>query len=402
MSRSVSLGPLVVLAALTVLAAGAISVAGAGQLGAVPANHSQVVPTANTSNSLTIDGPTHQSFVHADVDVAGATAISAERLQGEHEARTFEHRYDRAGDGARVAVVRATVEDAEQQLDRLTAKQERIYQAYTNRSINQATLVRKLAVLEAESAQVAHVQERVRKTLESDIETSLPVGLDRRVSGLKANVVGLPAPLSSGFTSAVSGQSGPFRAYAEGSTTGLIVATIDTEAYVRQATVLSAYAPDQTNQFEGSITEAYQRALDLYPWVAEEALNGPNLVERGTGIYRVNAEHPHGELTTYLNGGSGEVFHEIQRKQPDSVPILRTIHNETAVLNVTLERSTATGPMRVTVTEPDGSPVRATVSINRQVVGTTDAGGELWTIQPSGGFRVNATADGRSIIVTGP
>lgn len=390
MSRTTSRVLLLVVAVLALLVAGATVSADTSQQ-AQTGNQSQVVPVANTSNTLSLDGPVRQTYVRADVDVAGATAVSTEHLHGSHVSRTFELRYGAATDGDDIEAVRATVEVAERQLDRLNSRQAQLYRAYANRSIDRDTLVRRLALLDVGASQVSELQDDIRTTVDDDLGTSLPVGLDSRVSALEADIVGLPTPVSSAFVTAVTAETQPVRAYASGTDAGLVLTILDGDTYVRQATARAAYAPDQPNQFERAITEAYQRALDLYPWVADSALNGPNLVEQGMGVYRVNADHPHGELTTYIHGATGAVFHEIQRKDPGSIPVTETLTNATGALNLTVQQSTATGPMRVLVSTPDGSPARATVSVDQQVVGTTGGDGELWVAQPRGNFQLNAT-----------
>lgn len=403
MSRTGSLSALLLVVIAGLLAVGAVT-AGAADQQAVDGGQSRIVSAENTSNHLALDGQTRQGYVEVNVDVAGATAVSADALHGALATRTFEQRYASAsGSELRIAVVRQTVDHAEATLDRLNDAQRGLYRGYRNGTVSRETLVRRLARLETQAAHVRTLQNRIRGTVDQDVGTSLPFPLDRRLSELEADIVALPAPLCAEFTAAVTAESGPVLAYVEGSDEGLVLARTTAEDYARQATLYSAYAPAKPNQYEGAITEAYQRALDLYPWVSDNAINGPNLVERGASVYRVHADHAHGELTTYIHGGSGEVFHEIQRKELGGVPINRTVSNGTAALNLSVDLTTATGPMRVTVRESGIGPVPATVTVNGQALGTTGGDGTLWVVQPAGEFRVNATtAGGERVSVTAP
>jgi hypothetical protein len=400
MPRIKTLSALLLIVAVGVVAAGTVVVGAADGQDAATDDPSRIETAVNTSNALALDGEPRETYIRADVDVAGATAVSAERLRGSYASLTFVEKYEREeGSSARIASVRDSIDRVDRKLTRLGREQEQLYRAYANGSLTPRTFVRRLVHIRTAAAQTRAGLEDLQTTVENDLSTSLPLALDRRMSRLTADPVTLPAPVSTDLRAAVTSESDPILVYTRGSESGLILTTTTGQQYKREATLRSAYAPDQPNRYEGAITEAYQRALDLYPWVAENAINGPNLRESGGNVYRVNANHPHGELTTYIHGGSGDVFHEIQRKQPYSVPITGTVSNETAELSLTVDRTTATGPMRISVARPDSGPTQAEISINGQSVGTTSTDGTLWVVQPAGQVRVNATVAGDHVVV---
>jgi hypothetical protein len=187
-----------------------------------------------------------------------------------------------------------------------------------------------------------------------------------------------------------------------------VLAAAEGVEFTRTATLRSARAPDRRDQFEAdegrSAVLALQRGGELYPWAYDNAIGTPQVRGFGnTAVYLIRVDHPQGSIESYLSGGTRDVFHEIQTQRAGQVPVTDTQTTVGSSLNVTVGTTAPTGPMRVTLIQPStGAPLDGTVSIDGEEVGRTGDDGRLYTVQPTGQFRVNASTGTSSVAVTVP
>ncbi|MFC6974344.1 hypothetical protein ACFQL1_06255 [Halomicroarcula sp. GCM10025709] len=137
-----------------------------------------------------------------------------------------------------------------------------------------------------------------------------------------------------------------------------------------------------------TLRAANTRAEDLYPWLYSQQL--PSVNTYGTSsIYRLTANHPSGQLTTYIDGGTTDVFHESQRLQLSTIRASETRVTINDSVRVEVTRTYETGPVRVSVRNNDtGAPMAGTVAVSGREVGTTGDDGTLWTVEPRGSYSV--------------
>jgi hypothetical protein len=141
----------------------------------------------------------------------------------------------------------------------------------------------------------------------------------------------------------------------------------------------------------------------LYPWVSDNLQSINRIAGFGdSDVYLIDLSHPHGTVTSYIHGGSTNIFHEQHRQRPDAVPTRLTASNANDTLALRVNATTETGPMQISLSrETTNTPVDAVVRIDGRRVGTTGSDGRLWAIRPSGSFSVNATTpDGTSVVVS--
>jgi len=401
------------LVALTLLVAvgAAVGTAGAvtndGDVRAVDDQPRAVSTVPNTTNYLSPETTDRTSFVRGDVDVTAAAGASAQRLQGQYERNVFDTRFESIPEDEQVDLVRETADSTDARLDRLATRYEVLLTAYSNGSLSPGTFLRRVARLsvdgEVARSNLEHVSERV-----DDSGTSVPVTLETRITDLQTTPATLPDPVVDRTEAGLAGQRDPPVVYTGGAGSGLVLATVDDGELIRTATIPGDYAPDQPDQFaqaEGrEVILALQRGGELYPWAYDNNIGGPQIRGFGnTGIYLIRVNYGHGTLQTYLSGGSGQPFHEIQTTNPEGVPVTDTTVRATDSLNVTVETTTDSGPMRITLIQPStNAPLNGTVSVDGQVVGRTGDDGTLWTVQPAGQFRVNVTDGPNSVEVAVP
>jgi hypothetical protein len=412
MSRTPSLSGLLLVATLLAgLAAGAVVAAEAPTSeSALGETADDVVTLSNTTNYAfpTPASDSRRGYVRGNVDVAGAVATAGDRLDGQRATLSFERRYEsRNTSEARLGVVRSTIDRVEQRLADLDARQESLFRSYTNGTVSEEAFVRRLARLEVRATASSQLLDRVGSTVRGDAETTLPFSVQTRIAALGGELVTLPADVTTRLTTTVRGEADPTTVYVQGEGNGVVLATVDDGEFVRQATLRSAYTPDVPNQFAQSedepVSVAFDRARTLYPWVSDNLQSINRIAGFGdSDVYLIDLSHPHGTVTSYIHGGSTNIFHEQHRQRPDAVPTRLTASNANDTLALRVNATTETGPMQISLSrETTNTPVDAVVRIDGRRVGTTGSDGRLWAIRPSGSFSVNATTpDGTSVVVS--
>jgi len=405
MRRKSALVALALLAVLAVVTGTTGAVAPDADARTVDDGFREISGVENTTNYLSAESVDRSAYVRGDIDVVAAAGASAQRLQADHERRVFDSQFDRASETDRVDLVREEADSIEARLARLDARHAALLAAYSNGTLSAETTMRRLVVLsvEAETARdrLVHVSERA----DDDLDASVPVGLDTRLADLQTTLVTLPNPVGDRVEAGLTGERDPAIAYVGGGQSGIVLATVDDGDFVRTATVRDDYAPDQPDQFEAAegrdVILALQRGGELYPWAYENNIGGPQIRGFGeTGIYLIRVNYGSGTLQTYLSGGTRNAFHEIQTQNPEAIPVTDTRTRVTDSLNVTVETTTGSGPMRVSLIQPStGAPLNGTVRVDGHAVGRTGDDGTLWTVQPAGQFSVNATNGPNSVEV---
>jgi hypothetical protein len=333
--------------------------------------------------------------------------MSAQRLHATHDNRVFDSRLD-ATDAGRLALVRQRVDSAAARLDALDARYDTTLDAYSNGSLSEETFLRRVARLSTEAESINGHLQHVATSAEESPAFAVPVALSTRISELQTELVTLPDPVKQQVADGLSGQSDPTIVYAGGTDGGLVLASVVGDEFTRTATVRGAYAPDRRDQFEAndgrSAVLALQRGGELYPWAYDNAIGTPQVRGFGnTAVYLIRVDHPQGSIESYISGGTRDAFHEIQTQRASQVPVTDTTSSVGDSLNVTVRTTSSTGPMRVSLVQPStGAPLDGTVFVDGERVGRTGADGALYTVQPTGQFRVNATTGENSVAVSVP
>ena len=108
-----------------------------------------------------------------------------------------------------------------------------------------------------------------------------------------------------------------------------------------------------------------------------------------------------GWLTPYLDGGTGRVVKEDQRRELTDRPTdRRDATSDDGTLSVTVRTTYASGPMGVNATDPaTGRPVNATVLVDGDRVGPTRRG-TRWTVEPRGAVNVTVVRGDATVTTT--
>jgi hypothetical protein len=356
-------------------------------------------------------------FETVSIDVAGATALDAAELEGRYSYFVLVESFTAAGTPAERGVA---VELALARLDdRVTALERRergALAAFNAGDMTTGTYLRELAAIDARADELSRSLTQLYEFVDSMRD---PPVSPARIAELKTRLVGLRGPVRDRVGETMTGSAPPLRVFVETSDTAVVLATVTgsefNRQYVREAYLPSARNPDGTDRFRTDrgydLEAARSRASELYPWTFDNA--GPTSTGLRTGepylyragVYSVTVDHPHGtatqgDLVTYIDGATGEVFREVQFKDLSEVPTGEPRVNRSEGLELAVNRTHAGGPISIRVRENvTGVPASATVSVDGEPVGVTGSDGRLWTIAPRESFTVTATTGDRNVTV---
>jgi len=330
----------------------------------------------------------------SSLDVSTAVVVDATELHGSYESATLETAFESADNQTeRESLLRQEARRLQSRLDGLQTRQRKAVEAYNDGTITTEQFLHRLARIDAAADEADERITLVQDDLVSTAGFSLSSSLRTRYTNLQAELIPLQGPVRDRVTQSVRGTANGTQVYyVTGSERVTLAATTDS-VYSRESYLDSERVENGTDTFAQSdaprISVAYTRAAELYPW----AFNNTAPPGRGfgnTSVYRITVTHGHGSLTTYLDGNTTNVYRENQRKRLSEVPTEST-SNSTDTLQLSVERTHATGPMAVSVFDTNGSSVDATVRVNGERIGATGDDGTLWTVTPREQVEVTVT-----------
>lgn len=426
MERSSSLGgPTVALAVLVVLAplvgaagapvAGALTVADVGRPsvgGADAAVGGGATPearaVAGTGGTLaSVPRPTENTT--ARVELASFRVRRAEfetvrigtanTLQVGADAAGHEHR--------RIAVRQAfggadTVDDERSVVDRslidvrsgaqeLENRERAAIRAYSDGNITTATLVRRLARIDAEARQLLETLELV-----SRLTTRIPTDdFEGPIRDVRGSLEPLRGPVRHRVARALSGEATAVRVHVVASPEGVVLGTLTGGQYLREATDWTKRNVSAEPELDyGDYSDIGARVEELYPWVTSQRSN-PEFDQMGVSTWRFRATHPQGELITYVDTSTTDVYREVQRLDVDDMPSTMTVVRTEGELRVALHRTYPGGPLRLLVEDAStDTVVNANVTVGGHRLGRIGADGVVRTIEPEPPYTINVTATG--------
>jgi len=382
------------------LLAGVVAPAG-GELATQERSSGQVTITPNTNgtNYLSPANPDTEGYERIGADVSSAASISAQTIHSEHDNQVRADQLSINNPTSRALTANAQLNNVETRFKLIEQRRERLYEAYEAGEIADRVLLRNLVTLQIiAKAQVKNYNRAVDNT---------EIGIER-LSQLETLADGVTPerPIVDLAAEAMSNGEGGQTLYLQGTEEGVAIATVSEGRFIRQATLLSERNFDGRDRFKlaqnisigdddwatpQGYSEAQTRLAELYPWAYDVRQIEPGAINPLSRTYSFTVPNSQGELTTYFDGATRDVFHENQAGFVESYSIDGIISNRTESLRITLGLTHESGPLRVTV-EDDGQPVSgATVRIDGEPVGTTNSDGRLWTVQPIEGFEVTAT-----------
>ncbi|WP_411714444.1 hypothetical protein [Natronomonas sp.] len=361
-----------------------------------------VVSDENTSEYLAppeggIDRSGQQNI---SIDVAGAVSANAGEVQLTYLRVSTQRAYrDAQTDAERRAMVNESARKYAERVDRFESTEQRAIERYRLGEISERELLRTLSVVSQKATTLSDAVEQL-ETRASNL------GMDEtaaRLSTDQVRLARLDSPVRNDIGAALDGER-TVRVHVESSGDALVLVTVERSGveptYVREAHNPSAKTVNIGDRYNSSPLRALDRIEELYPWVIDND-DGISATAIGTSqvrVYRFIVAHPHGQLEAHLDGGSGNILREVQRKNVGRVPTT-TIETTEGDLTLRLNTTRAGGPLGIsTIDDTTGERLDARVTVNNDRIGST-GGRELWTVAPRGTVAVNVTHNGRTVTI---
>jgi hypothetical protein len=365
-----------------------------------------VSATANTTNYAEVPSDARSAYSQGGLDVAGAVAVSSERLRARHDALRLRRAVEGAETpAARGAVVRDELAAARARTAALNARHAAAVQGYENGSRSTSQFLRALARIDAAADGQRALVTLVRNRLPVSTDLKLPSALDTGFHNVQGDLVALRGPVRDRVQAQLVGADTGGAIYVLAGQEGVVLATVADGRYVREATDPTASQPGQPDGFAAAdrpLFAVLERTVALYPWAGNNTLRSSNTGFGNSSLYQSRIVHPQGNLTAYLDGTTTDVAREVQFKRLETVPRPTTLRNETDRLRLTVNTTHPTGPAHVTVEDATtGGAVDAQVRINGNPVGRTGLDGQVWVVQPDRTMDVNATSDDGATVTIG-
>ena len=372
-----------------------------------------ITTVPNTTNQLTLPagGVRRSSYNSTGIDIGTATEAWSTQLQHRHDALSFEEQFRQTeGNDARARLIADRLSTVEAKQQALDERQDRAVARYARGEISASAFLRTRLVVDAEANELLETTDRIATAPDTAPGYSLSESATARLRSVEGELRTLTGPVGAQLQSA---ETADRTYYIEAADDGYMLATVADGQYVRETRLDSARDAGQADRFlQTAVNDADpetdrldiadERAADLYSWLYER--QRPSLTYYGTsGIYELTADHPNGELTAYLDGGTTEVFYEEQLRDLSDVQTTATRRTVNGTLAVTVRQSTPTGPLLVSAANNETSAtVDGTVTVDGRPVGTTGNDGVLWTVEPRGAYTVTVSTDTGNTTVVVP
>lgn len=369
-------------------------------------SESSAVETSETVTPPGVNGTTAHLNVDADrssivdTSVGVGTALSMDGVEMESRLAeyTLEERMASAPTDARKEQTLLKYKfGVESDLSTLQNRKQTLRKQFNDGTISAREYAFALAEVDTEAEQVRDAVGR----LESSSERVSGLSFYSSTRNMNATIQTIEGPLKERIDGVVRGRTASTRMYVGTSAVGTVLSTVADGEYQREA-----YRSDNRNLSRtpgGSIPEIGQRVLtEQYPWAmsVENRYGTYSDIYQPLHFYPTRIPHEQGTLTAYVDVGTRKIFGEIQRKRLGTFPTGEAVRNSTTGLAVAVNRTYPGGPLRVHLTDSNGTALDAPVVIDGTTVGATGDDGELWTVAPGEEFTVSARRGLNSVSVT--
>lgn len=347
----------------------------------------------NTTNRLSLDETSRSGYAEYGPDLGAALASTDDEIGVDHaQYTTVGQEFDDATADERRELLRNGYDRLEEQADALEERERRAVRAHANGELSNAQLLQVLVRNHREAAVLSEAFTELDER--SDRVQDISLSIDDEQDKLEMHRTEIRSQLDTAYR---YGESAGDNVIAiETSQNGFVVSLVG-ESYVREAARFDNRNTSQPTRFE-DILDAYDHARELYPW-AYETVQSPSFNEYTTvKLYKIDNNHDQGHLEAYLDGGTGDIYREVQTLNVNELPISATRTERSEDLEMSLNQTAGDGPGQVTVTDAEtGDPVSAMITIDGYEVGETGDDGMLWFVSPAAPYELTADTETGSI-----
>ncbi|MGB9957248.1 DUF7094 domain-containing protein [Haloferax prahovense] len=305
-------------------------------------------------------------------------------------------------DNTRQQLILDELNSIEQRAIALQSAQRSAIERFNGGDLTARELLVELARIDAEARGLNERRVALRELATETPDFSINSG---RLAALERELDTFTGPVRKYAVTVMSGQSDTARFSVRTSETGVVLSVVADGEYVREAYRAGLRNRDQS-------TVSYEEALDIvaesYPTIysSRAAQNGTNVISAGDS-HRVRINYDRGQLTAYVDTGSGRVFKESQTRPLTSITTSAVATEVKDGLTLTVDRTYPGGPLRIQLNESGSDdPVDANVTIGLEasqestLLGHTGSDGMLWTVSPSSPYTITVIKGNSAVVLT--
>ncbi|MFB6196933.1 MAG: hypothetical protein ABEI52_01520, partial [Halobacteriaceae archaeon] len=337
--------------------------------------------TNNTTYVSTLSSINRSSFSSTSLDISTALQVSYSNASTRLKRYLIRQRFNAINtpEGRRKYLVnlsQAVLEEATQLLIREKESRQRFQS-------NRIDAGHYLVILGELHAQAGNLRAIINEI--NGLRQQLPESgeqIQRSLLIATAKLITLRGPVRSRALHGVLGGQSQGRTFVGVSQRGVVLASIINGDYVHESSFDTEYQPSTLE-----IGEASEIYKNYYTWGWDSSS------ARISGLivaFSSSFAYDHGVVESYLDGTTGTVYREIQRKDISALPSGSATSVSREGLTLVVNRTYPGGPLRVSVHHASGAPANAVIRINGTAVGSTGSDGVLWTIGGDAQFAVIA------------
>lgn len=338
----------------------------------------------NTSNVLGLDDTARSGLGRTDLNLSSALSLQWQSARARIQVGALERRFDQAqNDSERLEVLLTGLSEVHTRLDNLLALERQTREAYLNGTLSTSRYLERLGAIDARAREAATLVDTIQRLGDTaDIDTSQT--LTNRELRARARLALLLGPLRTQLAQGLLGMGESPVMYLGTSTDGVTLSSVVAGDFIHETTRFDNFAASNPGS-ASSAGEALDRWAELYPDVWDATLVDFAGLR---GAYRASLPFTGGNLVSYLDAMTLEVYREIQQKHLPGPPLRDPVVEGRNGVEVAVQRSYPGGPLHVTFETADGEPRDGIVRVNGINVGRTGVDGALWAITPEGQFTV--------------
>lgn len=362
------------------------------------ADASAAVASNNTTTRLTLPAVSAENYSRVRLDFAATMTMDSAAVENGYHVSLVVYQIEQATSRTEAnALVQQYLDAVEAELDSLQDAEVRAIQRHNAGAISTETLLVELALNDQRARAMEESLRRVQFSTDQ-----LSQETNNRIRGLDVELNSLQTPILRHVATAARGDldGRPNVLRVQTGQRGAVLEMLDGERYYRTAVRPDNRDLDAADQIAG-ISEFQNRVAEWYPWGYENRQTEDIDTLTDRNLYSMTFQHPQGQLVTYIDGGTTDVYREQQSLILDRLPTVDASTTQSNSLSVTLVRTTTDGPFHVNVTNATtGEPVDAVVAVDGTRIGQTGADGSLWVLSPTGEFDVSVVKDGTTVNVS--